>query len=149
MIAMCRATRILPVVFALLMGGCHLGDQGAARTVLLRIPVRQTAGQPVRLDATSPEVQQAMTDIDAVLSAKGLSRTPNPQTPSPDGTIIHYSGPPTRGCSVSLRDENLAVTFVEFGRGQSTETVKRICDQLRADLSKHYGRERVRVVTAN
>lgn len=126
------------------MTGCYRGDSSAVRTVSLNLPIRegQTKATP---SVGNAEVQEALKLIDNVLVSNGLTPVPNLQTPSPDGTILHYLGPPTKGCSVSLKDDKLIVVFLEFKQRHSSESVKKICNLLEEKLKDHYGNERVTV----
>src|SRR5258706_8875050 len=96
---------ILLCPLLLISAGCFLGDPGTARIVWLRLPVPEK--QKVSLSLSDTQVQEGLERIDAVLTSSGLTRVPSPQVPSPDGSIVHYNGPPTRGCSVSLKDDKL------------------------------------------
>jgi hypothetical protein len=90
-------------------------------------------------------VQESLRYIDEVLTSNGLRRVPNLQVPSSDGSIVHYEGPPTSGCSVSLKDDAVVIVFFEFGHRRPSDEVKHICSLLERDLESHYGAKNVTV----
>ena len=128
----------------LITAGCYLGDPSAVKMVLLKIPAPEGQSK-TNISVNETGVQEALKFIDGVLSSNGLMRVPYAQIPSSDGSIVHYQGPPTSGCGISLKDDKLYIVFIEFKRRSSSEPVKNICSLLEKELSKHYGAENVRV----
>jgi hypothetical protein len=142
-----RTNLTLSCLLFLFLGGCTIGDPSAAKIVSLKLQVSE--GQHKVVSVGDAEVQKALKLVDGVLVSSGLTRVPGNETPNPDGTIVRYQGPPTRGCGISLRNNKLEIVFLEFGRRRSTEPVRKIIHLLGEELEKNYGADRVKITTAN
>jgi hypothetical protein len=136
-----RAILLCPLL--LISAGCFLGDPGTARIVSLGLVPPEKPKMSLAL--SDAQVQEALERIDTGLTSAGLTRVPSPQVPSSDGSIAHYSGPPTRGCSVSLKDDKLVIVFFEFGHRHPSEDVNRISASLKRDLASYYDASKISI----
>ena len=126
--------------FMLCLAGCRFGDPIAQRTVSLSFlaPSQQVN---MSLSPTNAEVLEALGIIDGVMVREGFTRDQKPLAAEDraQGIIVAYGR-----YSVLLRDGTLTVNFVEFGQRHSSSIVKRVCRELKEELSKRFGGERVR-----
>lgn len=132
----------LRLFLLLILTGCALGDRSSVRIVSLKLPASAEVG---KIESLLSQTQDALQIVDVILIINGLKQTPTPPAGHSDAAIRHYQGPPTRGCSISIRDGRLLIVFLEFGERNSSAPVKRICGSLEEGLKKQYGSERVRV----
>jgi hypothetical protein len=137
-----NAVQTLFFCAVILLNGCLIGDPSAVRIVRLTFPNHK----PVRTPRDG-NLQDAVKVIDRVLVSNGLTAVQRPPSGFSDGSIGHYQGPPTRGCSISLDRGHLIVFFLEFGASRSSEPVQHICAALEQELKALYGADHVRIET--
>jgi hypothetical protein len=128
----------------LLVAGCGSGDPVAQKVISLEFPIRdqQTNFNLVRTD---PEVQEALQIIDRVFIEEGFARDGGSLSPADQaqGIIATYGR-----YNVTIKERELIVNFVEFGRRRSSPIVVKTCMLLKEKLGNRFGANRVREDTS-
>ena len=87
--------------------------------------------------------------INDVLTKSGLQRYEDSLHDSSDNVVARYQGPPTKGASVSFRNDQLTVQFLEIHRPHVSAPVENITEALIHELKNKSGFTQVQVRDLN
>ena len=132
--------------FLFLVNGCLFGDRIASGRIMLNFPKERQMTEA--LSVNGPEVQDALTYLQTIMSSEGFSLQAYHSPPLEDGRIADYRGAPEVPirCKVYLRENRLEVLVMEthFSHSGSSPSVEAVCEKLGEKLEHRYGNRRVR-----
>jgi hypothetical protein len=137
------------LLLALASGCCWMGEHHGAYSNVLVTFLPASGRSVVPVSRGSPEVQDALKVIDAVLIPEGLTREdPTLRSSSGAGYVANYL-PPRYSmigyCCVTVGGNDLNIAFWDRSPGGRTQQVRRLCKSIAHALRSHFGDDRVRV----